>query len=206
MLTGNTPLLDPSTNKEYYSKSDGSFMPIEKMTYAHDVLSRARWARDKVYELKSENHLDIGCKDAYLCMTLISEGIDCVGVDPSEDAILEAKLRASQQDIDVELYVGYGETFEINEYFDTVTCMEVLEHVVDPDALLTNLCKLGRYLLITTPDREGRFGMKDSKRNPEHVRVYDETELREFGEKYGVILELVNIDDELHIMIDTNGD
>lgn len=176
------------------------------MTYAHDVLPRAKWARDKVYEVRSESHLDVGCKDGYFCMTLAEEGIDCVGVDPSEDAIHEAEMRSSQRDIEVEWYNAFGEDIDIDHYFDTVTCMEVLEHVVDPDKLITNLSTHGRYLLFTTPDKDGRFGLKDAERNPEHVRLYDQDELTELMSNYGEVIEVREEMGELYIMIDTDAD
>ena len=85
MQTKNTKYIDKKENKAYYKKSDGNYMDIKNAFFANRVLPRVAWVRDKIYELGSEKHLDIGCKDGYMELTLQSEGIDCVGVDPSED-------------------------------------------------------------------------------------------------------------------------
>jgi 2-polyprenyl-3-methyl-5-hydroxy-6-metoxy-1,4-benzoquinol methylase len=204
MQTKNTKYLDIKENKEYYSKSDGHFMDVKNAFYAHRILPRIAWVRDKIYELGSEKHLDIGCKDGYMGLTLQSEGIDYIGVDPSEDAIDEAKLRASEADLDCEFICSYIEDLDdkwIDEHFsETVSMLEVIEHVVDVDLVLKKLCKMGLYIMVSTPEINGRHGLKDSERNEEHLRLYSKEEFEKLIEKYGEIKESVIIDEQIHIL------
>ena len=201
MKTKNKKLLDPQKNKEYYSKSDGNFMPLERALYAHKYLDRVEWMRNWVHEIASRNHISVGCKDGYECITLTAEGVECIGIDPSEDAIDEAKLKAREAGLDITFMVGFGEQMPDDIRADSVSCMEVLEHVVSPAKLMNKLSKVGRFVMISTPDAEGRHGIKDSERNQEHVRLYTKEELDDFMSGYGTIIESVKRDGQLCIII-----
>jgi len=203
MKTKNKELLDPQKNKEYYAKSDGNFMPLEQSLHAHKMLDRVAWMRNWVHEIASRSHISVGCKDGYECITLSAEGIECVGIDPSEDAIDEAKLKAREAGLEVTFIVGTGEQLPEGIIADTVSCMEVLEHVVSPTKLMDKLTKAGRYVLISTPDIDGRHGIRDADRNQEHVRLYSKEELDDFMSNYGTIIESVRRDDQLCIIVKT---
>lgn len=200
MQTKNKRLLDKEQNRDYYAKSDGNYIDARYATKAHQVLDRIAWARKWIHKLGSQYHLDIGTKDGYLPLTLSSEGIQCVGIDPSADAIDEAKLRAAEHDLDITFQVGYVEDIEPTYKFDTVSMLEVLEHVIDPDAVVQKLLKLGNCVLISTPDANGRHGMNDSDQNEEHVRMYTQQELGELVSKYGEVIESTIRDEQLCII------
>jgi 2-polyprenyl-3-methyl-5-hydroxy-6-metoxy-1,4-benzoquinol methylase len=200
MKTKNKKLMNKEENRKYYSESDKNYMDEAMCTHAHKMLDRVAWLREKVHDIDSRCHLDIGCKDGYTCLTLQSEGVDCIGVDPSQDAIDVAKDRALRLKIPTTFTVGYVEDIEENFVADSVSMLEVLEHVVDPEKVIQKLCKLGRMIMVSTPDAEGRHGVKDAERNQEHLRVYTKQELEELISKYGNILESVKRDDQLCIM------
>ena len=204
METKNTKYTDEKLNREYYSKSDSHFMDIKQAFFAHRTLPRIAWVRDKVYELGSEKHLDIGCKDGYLELTLSSEGIDCIGVDPSEDAIDEAKLRAKEAELDCQFKCAFIEDLTdewIGEHFsETVSMLEVIEHVADVDVVMRKLCQMGMYIFLSSPIAEGRHGTIDADRNEEHVRIFTKEEFEDLVSRYGVIKESVIIDDQICIM------
>ena len=141
------------------------------------------------------------CKDGYTCLTLQAEGVDCTGIDPSEDAIEEARTKAETAKLDCTFIVGYGEDIPDTIRVDTLSIMEVLEHVVNPNKLLEVASRTAMYVMITTPDVNGRHGMKDAERNQEHVRLYSKKELEKLCSKYGTIKESVIKDDQLQIII-----
>lgn len=90
----------------------------------------------KVIELGvGESILDIGCGVGMFTPTFKGKWKRVVGLDPSEKFLEEARKNS-----DVEYVQGYGETFELDEKFDTITMNMLLEHVDDPVALLRN-CK-----------------------------------------------------------------
>lgn len=204
MKTENKELANENKNKEYYTKSDGNFMPFEQAFYAHKIIDRVAWAREWVHKLASRTHIDIGCKDGYLCLTLGAEGVECVGIDPSEDAIDEAKLRVQegmrQLAIEPTFILGRGEYLPEGIFADTVTCLEVIEHVVDPEVLLKKLSNVGRYIMVSTPDISGKHGIKDAERNPEHIRLFSKTEFEDLVKKHGTIIESVIRDGQICII------
>lgn len=200
MQTKNKKYLDEKANKEYYSESDGNFMPLDRSLFAHKYLPRVAWVREQVHSLGSISHIDVGCKDGYTCLTLQAEGIDCTGIDPSEDAIEEARHKALEAKLDCTFLVGFGEEIPDGIIADTVSCMEVIEHVVDIDKLLKVLSRIGRYVMITTPDAKGRHGMSDSERNEEHVRLFTKKELEDECGKYGEVIKCELIDDQVCIL------
>lgn len=204
MNTQNTKYLDEEENRKYYAKSDGNWIDINYATKAHLVLPRIKWARKLIHGFGSQYHLDIGTKDGYLPLTLTAEGINCIGVDPSTDAIEEAKLRASQLNLDVSFKVGYIEDLPIEYRFDTVSMLEVLEHVINPEDVVIRLAQLGTFILISTPDANGRHGLEDSKQNEEHVRLYTKEELEKLVAPLGEILDSQIIDDQLCICFKSN--
>lgn len=200
MKTNNTKYLDEKKNREYYSKSDGEFLDDQSSLVAHKILDRVYWVREWVHTLGSMKHLDVGCKDGYTALTLTAEGVECVAIDPSVDAIEIAKKKAEATGYDVKYQVGFLEDIdpENTPQFETVSCMEVIEHVVNVDKFMTILSQLGLYVMITTPDAEGQFGILDSKSNEEHVRLYTKSEFEEMINQYGVIEEIVQRDNQLY--------
>ncbi len=205
MNTGNSKYLDPVQNQQYYKKSDGHFMPLNQCTQANKVIDRIQWLVEKVHELDGRTHIAIGCKDGYECMTLQAMGVDCIGIDPSDDSVLEARNKADQLGWDGRkmFKVGFAEEIPEGIQADTVSCMEVIEHVVDEKKLLEVLSRLGRYVLISTPDANGRHGLEDSKRNEEHVRLFTQDELEKLVSQYGEIKESSIRDDQLCILFKT---
>ena len=96
----------------------------------------------KVMELGvGSSILDIGCGWGEFTKFFTGKFNRIVGLDPSEEFIKEAeRLSWRRSDADIEWIIGWGETFKIDEKFDTITMMNLLEHVENPVALLKN-CK-----------------------------------------------------------------
>lgn len=71
-----------------------------------------------------------------------------------------------------------------NGRFDIIVCVEFLEHIKDTENLIKNLydyLRPGGVLILTTPN--GEFVQNT---NPEHVRHYEEKDLRcKFGKVFG---------------------
>ena len=80
--------------------------------------------------------LDIGCGVGQFTPMFQSRFERVVGLDASEQFLQEAR-RANNE---VDYVMGLGESFSLNEKFDTISMNMLLEHVDDPIALLKN-CK-----------------------------------------------------------------
>ncbi len=100
-----------------------------------------------------ERVLDLGCGAGRFVAALREAGADAVGVELAQAALERARRNVPGADLrllepDGSLPLGHGEV-------DLVWCSEVLEHVPDTVALLTEarrVLKRGGRLLVTVPD------------------------------------------------------
>jgi len=85
--------------------------------------------------------LDIGCGGGILCEPLARLGANVTGIDTNKKAIEIAKDHARKS----KLKINYKnvDLMDINENkFDFITCMEVLEHVENPELIISQSRKL----------------------------------------------------------------
>jgi 2-polyprenyl-3-methyl-5-hydroxy-6-metoxy-1,4-benzoquinol methylase/glycosyltransferase involved in cell wall biosynthesis len=78
--------------------------------------------------------------------------------------------------------------------YDAVICAELLEHVVDPDKVLSEADKLGKHVLVTTPDGASSYQFFENRVNPHtnhsgHVRAYSRGELEGLMLRHGRLIE-----------------
>lgn len=95
--------------------------------------------------------LDVGCAYGYAMTEAAHAGWQCVGVEPSEHARKEARRRGHTVLTSLEDTVGD---------FDVALALQVVEHAIDPDALLSGVrsrMRQGGTLLIETWDRSSRL-------------------------------------------------
>jgi SAM-dependent methyltransferase len=81
--------------------------------------------------------LDLGCGDGVLAGRLAEQGAVVTGVDPSPTAI--ARARAAHPDMTWALPAGDGRLALPDASFDVVTCVDVLQHVGDTQALMSEV-------------------------------------------------------------------
>lgn len=81
--------------------------------------------------------LDVGCGIGEFTPLYLQKFKRVVGLDPSKEYLEEARKKNNK----VEYIEGWGESFKLNEKFDTIVMNNLLEHVVDPRAVLSNCAK-----------------------------------------------------------------
>src|SRR5436190_3881999 len=118
---------------------------------------RTKFITDAV-DLADRKVLDVGCGGGILTEALAKYGAQATGIDLSKDSIEAAKIHASQQGLNIDYrYENIEET--ASKYageFDAITCMEMLEHVPDPDKIIaacTKLLKPGGHAFFSTINR-----------------------------------------------------
>ena len=102
--------------------------------------------------------LDVGCGAGLLSEALTQRGAHVTGIDASQSAIETAKLHAVKSQLTVNYHLSTAEDFAQNHanHFDVVTCLEMLEHVPDPQAIVqacAQLCKPGGHVFFSTINR-----------------------------------------------------
>ncbi|MDA7691724.1 bifunctional 2-polyprenyl-6-hydroxyphenol methylase/3-demethylubiquinol 3-O-methyltransferase UbiG [Methylophilaceae bacterium] len=94
--------------------------------------------------IKGKKVLDVGCGGGILSESLANEGADVTGIDQGDRVIKIAKLHAKESGIKVKYKHINIEDFYKNtdERFDVITCLEMLEHVPDPNSIINTCSKL----------------------------------------------------------------
>ena len=87
--------------------------------------------------------LDIGCGGGFLAEEFARIGCQVVGVDPSAVSIETARRHAAATGLDVDYRVGTGEQLPVADgEFDLAYCCDVLEHVADLDAVISETARV----------------------------------------------------------------
>ena len=93
--------------------------------------------------LKELKILDIGCGGGLLCEPLSRLGATMTGIDASKNNIEVAKLHAKEMNLNIEYIHAAPENADLkNNTYDTVLCMEIVEHVKDVNLFIEKCSKL----------------------------------------------------------------
>jgi len=108
--------------------------------------------------LRGKTVLDIGCGGGILAESMAKKGANVTGIDLSEKALKVADLHSLETGVSVRYELIAAEALAAREPagFDVVTCMEMLEHVPDPAAIVqacATLVKPGGHVFFSTLNR-----------------------------------------------------
>ncbi|MEK7811869.1 MAG: bifunctional 2-polyprenyl-6-hydroxyphenol methylase/3-demethylubiquinol 3-O-methyltransferase UbiG [Pseudomonadota bacterium] len=99
---------------------------------------------DRIAELSGKTVLDVGCGGGILSEALAGAGATVTGIDLADKSLKVAALHLLESGKQVEYRKVAVEILaeERPAHYDVVTCMEMLEHVPDPAAVVTACAKL----------------------------------------------------------------
>jgi 2-polyprenyl-3-methyl-5-hydroxy-6-metoxy-1,4-benzoquinol methylase len=118
-----------------------------------DFALRRRFLLDHVNE--GDRVLDVGCGEGRFAAELERAGARVVGIDVAEEPLRRARAREEQ--LDLRIVDGEGPWELADASFDVVWAGEVIEHVADTVAWLSELRRVlrsGGSLLLSTPAHE----------------------------------------------------
>lgn len=113
---------------------------------------------DRFAPLAGKTVLDVGCGGGILSESMAGMGAQVTGIDLGEKPLQVAKLHLLESGKQVEYRKIAVEAFAIERpaAFDAVTCMEMLEHVPDPQSIVracAQLVRPGGYVFFSTLNR-----------------------------------------------------
>jgi len=109
--------------------------------------------------LSGKKVIDVGCGGGILAESMAKKGALVTGIDLSEKALNVADLHSLESGLEMRYLLIAAEKMAEQEpqQYDVVTCMELLEHVPDPVAIVeacARLVKPGGYVFFSTLNRQ----------------------------------------------------
>ena len=120
---------------------------------------RLGWIEQCAGSLDGKRIVDVGCGGGILSEAMARKGAQVLGVDLAERSLKVAQLHAMEAGIDNVTYREVAAEALADEQpgqFDIVTCMEMVEHVPDPAAIVAACAKLvkpGGWVFLSTLNR-----------------------------------------------------
>jgi 2-polyprenyl-6-hydroxyphenyl methylase / 3-demethylubiquinone-9 3-methyltransferase len=120
---------------------------------------RLGWIEQCAGPLDGKRIVDVGCGGGILSEAMARQGARVLGVDLAERSLKVAQLHAMEAGIDNVAYREVAAEALAEEQpgqFDIVTCMEMVEHVPDPAAIVAACAKLvkpGGWVFLSTLNR-----------------------------------------------------
>ncbi|MFE8148975.1 bifunctional 2-polyprenyl-6-hydroxyphenol methylase/3-demethylubiquinol 3-O-methyltransferase UbiG [Brenneria goodwinii] len=135
---------------------EGEFKPLHRINPL-----RLGYIAQRAEGLFGKQVLDVGCGGGILAESMAREGADVTGLDMGAEPLQVARLHALESGIAVN-YIQ--ETVEAHAQahageYDVVTCMELLEHVPDPQSVVqacAQLVKPGGHVFFSTINRNAK--------------------------------------------------
>ena len=117
---------------------EGPFKPLHMLNPV-----RTDFIKNRI-DLKDKTLIDVGCGGGLLCETLAEHSKEVKGIDMSNEAIEIAKTHQTLKNlkIDYEEIALEGLIKKSKKKYDVLTCMELVEHVPDPEKLIKDCFKI----------------------------------------------------------------
>jgi ubiquinone/menaquinone biosynthesis C-methylase UbiE len=133
-------------NKDYFELGAQSV----ESNHFNRMLKVYRPLAHMLAKLNVHRALDVGCATGSLVKALLEKDVDAWGVDMSLHAINSSPIRSRLKWIDVE-----EEPLPFpNQYFDLVTSLETLEHLDNPERVISDISRVLKpsgFFFMTAP-------------------------------------------------------
>lgn len=154
----NTQNVDPNEIRKFEELASRWWDKNSEFKPLHDINPlRANWI-DKLAPVAEKKVLDVGCGGGILAEALAQRGAQVTGIDMGDAPLGVAKLHQLESSLSIDYQKSTAEDFAKTHEnsFDTVTCLEMLEHVPDPSSVVRACAKMvkpGGHVFFSTINR-----------------------------------------------------
>ncbi len=137
---------DPAELAKFSALAHRWWDPHSEFKPLHDINPlRLEWI-DASVGLQGKRVLDVGCGGGILAEAMARKGALVTGIDLAEKSLSVAQLHLLESGLQVDYRLVSAEAMaaEHPASFDVVTCMEMLEHVPDPAAVVAACAQLAK--------------------------------------------------------------
>lgn len=115
---------------------------------------------NNIVDLSGKSVVDVGCGGGLLCEAMATKGAVVTGIDISDISLSAAKSHCQKSNYNIRYELSDPESFARThpEKFDVISCMEMLEHVPDPESVIgacATMLKPDGHLFLSTINRTG---------------------------------------------------
>ncbi|MFU8876877.1 MAG: bifunctional 2-polyprenyl-6-hydroxyphenol methylase/3-demethylubiquinol 3-O-methyltransferase UbiG [Wenzhouxiangellaceae bacterium] len=157
-MTETTLNLDPREAEAFNKQASRWWDPQGDFRPLHDMNGpRADWIAG-LAPPKGRKLVDIGCGGGLLAEAMARAGAEVTAIDMAEKPLTVARMHQIESGLEIDYRQSTAEQLaeQLPGEFDTVCCLEMLEHVPDP-ASVVNAClqlvKPGGHLFFSTINR-----------------------------------------------------
>lgn len=149
---------DPLELQKFSDLAHRWWDPTSEFRPLHEINPlRLEWINARA-PLAGKKVVDVGCGGGILAESMAKKGANVTGIDLSEKALKVADLHSLESGVAVRYELIAAEALAAREpgQYDIVTCMEMLEHVPDPAAIVqacATLVKPGGKVFFSTISR-----------------------------------------------------
>jgi len=154
-MTTATHNVDPGEIEKFEKLAGRWWDPNSEFKPLHDINPLRLDYIDRLAPLADRRVIDVGCGGGLLTEGMASRGAQVIGIDMGKAPLSVARLHQHESGLDIDYQQATAEQMAAEQAgsFDTVTCMEMLEHVPDPAATIAACARLigedGRVFLST---------------------------------------------------------
>jgi len=151
--------IDPAEIEKFQALASRWWDPESEFRPLHEINPlRVSYIDRHAAGIDGKEVLDIGCGGGILAEGLARNGARVTGIDMADMALRVARLHLQESELDINYQQATVESFasQNQRKFDIITCLEVLEHIPDPDSVIAaaaGLLKPDGQLFLSTINR-----------------------------------------------------
>lgn len=125
----------------------------------HDINPLRLGYIDRIAPLTGKRVIDVGCGGGLLTEAMAASGAQVTGIDMGKAPLSVARLHRHESGLEIDYQQATAEQMAETQpgSFDVVTCLEMLEHVPDPGAVIAacaQLIKDDGHVFLSTINRK----------------------------------------------------